>query len=76
MKKIFVMFLSILLCTNITFAADEVNINEPSQQLNDIYTEYSPAKDTAVYSKNSRGISIIDPNINNAKKNNYYLCNE
>ena len=38
----------------------------------DIYSDYLPDKDVVVYSKNSRGISSIDPNSENTKKTSYY----
>lgn len=38
----------------------------------DIYSDYLPDKDVVVYSKNSRGISSIDPNNENTKKTSYY----
>jgi len=42
------------------------------EAVSDVYSEYIPPKDVAVYSKSSRTISAIDPNINTCKKNSYY----
>lgn len=38
----------------------------------DIYSDYIPNKDVVVYSKNTRGISSIDPNVDSTKKTTYY----
>lgn len=38
----------------------------------DIYTDYTPKKDEVIYTKSSRNISIIDPNVNSCKKNSAF----
>ncbi len=38
----------------------------------DIYSDYVPNKDVVVYSKNSRGISSIDPSSDSTKKISYF----
>ncbi len=38
----------------------------------DVYSEYVPQKSEVVYSKASRGISYIDPNLESTKKTSYY----
>ena len=38
----------------------------------DVYTEYQPNKNEVVYAKSSRGISVIDPTVESAKKNSYF----
>lgn len=38
----------------------------------DIYSEYVPKQDEVIYSKASRSISMIDPNVNNCKKNSAF----
>ena len=38
----------------------------------DVYSEFCPNKNEIVYSKSSRNISLIDPNVDNCKKNSYF----
>lgn len=61
MKKIIIVFLSIfyIMCSNVVYAEN-------------VYEEYTPAENVVVYSKSTRGVSVIDPNINECKKNSNF----
>ncbi|MCR5266654.1 MAG: family 10 glycosylhydrolase [Cyanobacteria bacterium RUI128] len=60
MKKILVIFF--LFCTGLMSAA----------YAEDVYTDYVPKQDEVIYSKSSRSISMINPNVTTCKKNSAF----